>query len=103
MVRSNLLAGCLLLAAPFARAQEGAASGTITDSHGEAVAYCTVSLRRTADSTVVTGVVSDTLGRYRLAPLSEESCFLEFAHVAYETASRAVPPGRTAFVCDVVL
>lgn len=121
IMRRNLicliaLCGCLTLC-PAAAAQETQPQntqpqqpqpttvyGTLSDDKtGAGIPYCTVSLRRQTDSLVLTGVVTDSLGSYRLTATTREACFLEFAHLAYRTASCVLPTGRSEFRCDLRL
>lgn len=68
--------------------------GRISDSSGSSVEYCTVSLRRLSDSTIVAGAVSDSTGIYRLSAAIRDECFLEFTHLGYETLRLELPVSR---------
>lgn len=77
--------------------------GRIVDDHGDGVSYCTISLRRASDSTIVAGVVADSLGHYSLSTDTEGGLLLECAHLAYETVLVPLEQHEAETVCDVTL
>lgn len=65
--------------------------GSVRDTAGRAIPYCTVSAMSLPDSTVLCGTVSDTSGFYRL-PLPEgKKCFILFSHMAYVNRAETIP------------
>ena len=61
-----LISICLLISAGLTSYAQKVLKGRVTDMNGEPVAYANVALLSKADSTVVSGTVTDESGTYSL-------------------------------------
>ncbi len=65
-------------------------SGKVQDAQGDPIAYATVSLL-TADSTLVTGAITDEKGAFSLVrPGDRTSMILQVSFIGYETVARTI-------------
>lgn len=82
-----------LLFSGWSRAQSLHVSGEITDAAGEPLANCTVMLLQ-ADSSFITGVISDAEGVYRLKIPSAGTYRVEVSMLGYEKQLFTVEAGK---------
>ena len=68
-----LISICLLISAGLTSYAQEVLKGRVTDMNGEPVAYANVALLSKADSTVISGTVTDESGTYSLQTMRTES------------------------------
>ena len=78
-----LISICLLISAGLTSYAQEILKGRVTDEDNEPVAYANVALLSKADSTIVSGTVTDEDGTFSIA--SEEDRILMVAMLGYET------------------
>lgn len=89
--RFLLLVGCILLFLPTGLKAQAFIEGSVRDTAGKAIPYCTVSAMSLPDSTVLCGTVSDTSGFYRLPLPERKKCYILFSHMAYVHRAETAP------------
>jgi outer membrane receptor protein involved in Fe transport len=79
-------------------------SGTVKDqANGEAIAYATVALMSAADSSIATGVTTDTAGVFRLSGIRDGEWLVRISFVGYETAYRRVSVPQQRDLGEILL
>ncbi len=63
---------------------KGVVLGQVIDEQGKPVPYSTVTLRRMSDSSLVNGILTDTLGRFALINVPYDTYFLEVKFVGFK-------------------
>lgn len=64
-------------------------SGKLTDQHGKGVEFSTMALLKTADSSTVKRVLTDTSGAYSFSEVAAGEYFIKASSIGYKTAASA--------------
>ncbi len=74
-------------------AQTGAVSGRITDnSNDDPLEYASVAVYKTTDSSLVTGVITNRSGNFKIEKLNPGSYFIRAQFLGYESRSNQFYP-----------
>ena len=79
-------------------------TGIVKDpANGEAIAYATVALMAAADSSIATGVTTDTAGMFRLSGVRNGEWLVRVSFVGYETVYRQASVPQQGDLGEILL
>ena len=91
-LKNSLLAALLLLIAIPATMAQGRITGKVFDKKsGSAVAYASVTIHKTSDTSLVNGAVTTDNGSFSIDKVPYGSYLLRVSFMGYETYTHATP------------